>query len=72
MYQRSEFIKERFKAKTLTLLTKKKSKIQEKWKENTQPNKKKVRNQDLDNAIDQEKKQFLRSYFFSFINSHLR
>ena len=68
--QRWEFIKERFKEKKEnTLSTKRKSKIQEKKKENTLSinkenkentltNKKKVRKQDLDHAIDQEKSNF--------------
>ena len=54
---------------------KKKSKIQEKkkettlsikkkWKKTHEQPRKKVRNQDLDHAIDREKKQVLRSSFF--------
>ena len=47
------------------LSTKKKVRFKKKKKENT--TKKKVRNQGIDHAIDQEKKQILRSYFFSHL-----
>ena len=48
-----------------------KSKIRHKKKENALTKKKKSKKyQGLDYAFDQEKKQVLRSYFFSFINSN--
>ena len=58
---RWEFIEERFNEKKRKHpIDQEKSKIQEKNKK-----------QDLEHAIDEERKQVLRSYFFSFINSHL-
>ena len=46
------------------LSTKKKSKIQEKQKEQHATTEKKVRNQDFDHAIDQERKEVLSLFFF--------
>ena len=50
------------------LSIKKKSKIQE--KKEREHDQEKIRKQNLDHTINQEKKQVLRSYFF-LINSHL-
>ena len=57
----------RFKKKKENTLS-----IKEKWNYTRERPIKKVGNQDLDHAIDREKKQVLSSHFFSFINYHLR
>ena len=72
---RWEFITKRFKEKRRenTLSTKKKVRFEKKERNHANDQeRKKLRNQDLDQAIDQEKASVKKDLtFFSFINSHL-